>query len=166
MKISLFGKQIKFVNTTISDIDQIIDFETINGKFVNHYTREKHIELLSDKDCGHIAIRRIDNDQLVGHMIIFGLNSFDKVLEFRRVTINEKGHGFGKEAVKLLKELCFTELKYHRLWLDVFDDNERAIHIYESEGFTLEGVLRDNYKTETGYRSQRIYSILEHEFDH
>lgn len=78
--------------------------------------------------------------------------------------IEIKGKGFGREAIQLLKKLCFKKLQYHQLWLDVYDENKRAIRIYESEGFVKEGLLRDNTKTENAYRSERIYSILENEY--
>ena len=97
-------------------------------------------------------------------MLCFGLDNPNKVLEFRRFTIMEKGQGFGREALQLLKKLCFEKLKFHRLWLDVFDDNEVAIKLYESEGFKCEGTLRDTYISEDGYRSQRIYAMLEDEY--
>jgi len=106
----------------------------------------------------------MDGNELIGHIILFGLNNKDKSLEFKRITINQKGFGYGREALKLLKQLCFEDLKYHRLWLDVYDDNVRAIGLYESEGFVQEGLLRDDTKIGNTYRSQRIYSLLEHEF--
>ena len=122
------------------------------------------MELLKDEDCLHLSIRRLDNDKLVGHLILLGVQSPHKVLEFRRITIDEKGYGFGREAVQLLKKLCFEKLGFHRLWLDVYDDNTRAIQLYESEGFTKEGTLRECILTENGFRSQRIYSMLENEY--
>ena len=109
-------------------------------------------------------MRRLDNDKLIGHMLIFGVKNENKSLELRRIAINEKGFGFGREALQLLKILCFEELKFHRLWLDVYDDNSRAFKLYESEGFVQEGLLRDKFKTKNGYRSQRVYSILESEY--
>ena len=164
MDIDLKGEKIRLINTVSSDIEKIIEFENFNKQFVSQYPKDKHIALLEDKDCLHLSIKRLDNDKLIGHMIIFGLCNINKVLEFRRITINEKGLGFGREAVVLLKQLCFEKLKFHRLWLDVFDDNDRAIKLYESEGFIKEGTLRDNFKTDNGYRSQRIYSMLENEY--
>ena len=164
MVIELSGEKIKLTNTISSDIDTIIEFENLNKPFVHQYPREKHITLLRDNDCLHLSIKRLDNDKLIGHMIIFGLCNHNEVLEFRRITINEKGLGFGREAIKLIKQLCFKKLKFHRLWLDVYDDNLRAIKLYESEGFIKEGTLRDNIKTIYGFRSQRIYSMLESEY--
>lgn len=165
MDIKLTGNNIRITNTISSDIDTIIEFENINKPFVHQYSREKHKSLLKDNDCLHLSIKRLDNERLIGHMIIFGLCNHNKVLEFRRITINEKGLGFGREAIRLLKYLCFEKLKFHRLWLDVYDDNYRAIKLYESEGFIKEGTLRENIKANTGYRSQRIYSMIENEYN-
>ena len=164
MVIELSGEKIKLTNTISSDIDTIIEFENLNQPFVHQYSRKKHITLLRDNDCLHLSIKRLDNDKFIGHMIIFGLCNHNEVLEFRRITINEKGLGFGREAIKLIKQLCFEKLKFHRLWFDVYDDNLRAIKLYESEGFIKEGTLRDNIKTIYGFRSQRIYSMLESEY--
>ena len=164
MDINLIGDKIRLTNTVLTDIDSIIEFENSNKQFVHQYPKNKHIALLKDDDCLHLSIKRLDNEKLIGHMIIFGVCNQNKVLEFRRITINEKGLGFGREAIRLLKQLCFEKLRFHRLWLDVYDDNDRAISLYESEGFTKEGILRDNIKTEHGYRSQRIYSMIEDEY--
>jgi len=164
MEVNISGDKIKLINTVLSDIDKIIEFEKLNAQYVHQYSKDKHITLLNDNDCLHLSIKRLDNDELIGHMIIFGLSNHNKVLEFRRLTINEKGLGFGRDAIRLLKKLCFEKLEFHRLWLDVYDDNDKAINLYESEGFVKEGTLRDNIKTDNGYRSQRIYSMIENEY--
>ena len=164
MIVDLSGKKIKIKNTIAADVSKIIDFEISNNQFVNSYNKEKHIALLEDNDCLHLSLRRLDNDNIVGHMLVFGLTNENDSLELRRIAIGEKGFGFGREALQLLKILCFKELKFHRLWLDVYDDNERAFKLYESEGFIKEGLLRDKFKIKNGYRSQRVYSILESEY--
>ena len=164
MEVNLSGTIIKITNSIEADIRKIVEFELSNKQFVNSYNIEKHLSLLLDSDCLHLSLRRLDNDNLVGHMLLFGLDGVNNSLELRRIAINEKGHGFGREAIQLLKRLCFEELKFHRLWLDVYDDNKRAYNLYESEGFIKEGLLRDKFKTENGYRSQRVYSILENEY--
>ena len=162
--VNLIGKRIKLTNTDASDMDCIIDFEESNRLFVGSYDKEEHIALLVSNDCLHLSLRRLDNDQLLGHMILFGLDGRNKSMGFRRITVNKKGMGYGREALQLLKKLCFNKLHYHRLWLDVYDDNNRAIKLYESEGFIKEGILRENKKTKNGFRSQRVYAILETEY--
>jgi RimJ/RimL family protein N-acetyltransferase len=52
-----------------------------------------------------------------------------------------------------------------RLWLDVKESNERARHVYESEGFLVEGILRECLKGEYGFESLVVMSILRDEYD-
>jgi RimJ/RimL family protein N-acetyltransferase len=164
MKIELKDTKIKLESTIVSDIEKIIDLEYQNRKFVHSYSKEKHLELLNSKDCLHLSIIELKDNSLSGHMIIFGIEGTNDVLELRRLTVSKKGKGFGREAIRLIKKFCFEELNLHRLWLDVYDDNSRAIGLYESEGFFMEGVIRECIKENNRYRSQRIYSILEHEY--
>jgi len=164
MIIELAGNRIKLVDSISEDIETIIGFEKANDGFVCSYSTESHKQLIESEYDLHLSIRRLDNNKLIGHMLCFGLDNPNKVLEFRRFTIMEKGQGFGREALKLLKQFCFEKLKFHRLWLDVFDDNEVAIKLYESEGFVYEGTLRDTFVSGGGYRSQRIYAMLESEY--
>jgi RimJ/RimL family protein N-acetyltransferase len=164
MDFEIKGDKIRLINTILSDIDKIIEFENLNNKYIHQYSKNKHLELIKNNDCLHLSIKRIYDDKLIGHMISFGVEDPNKVLEFRRISINEKGFGYGREAIQLLKKICFETLKFHRLWFDVYDDNQRAIGLYESEGFIKEALLRENIKTDNGYRSQRIYSMLENEY--
>lgn len=164
MKIEFKGKNIKLISSIPEDIETIIGFEKANSRFVCTYSPQRHKELIENENVIHLSVRRLDNDNLIGHMLCFGLNDPIKVLEFRRFTIMEKGQGFGREALQLLKKLCFEQLKFHRLWLDVFSDNDVAIKLYESEGFIHEGTLRDTFVSDEGYRSQKIYAILEDEY--
>ncbi len=157
----LSGNKISLKKTVAGDIHRIIALEAENNQFVSEYSSEKHLDLLGDLNCMHLSIIRNDNKLLVGLALLFGVNDKDKVLEFRRIAIHEKGMGFGREAIQIIKRICFEELRFHRLWLDVFDDNSRAIGLYESEGFIMDGILRENVRSNDGYRSQRIYSILE-----
>ena len=79
--------------------------------------------------------------------------------------ITEKGKGFGKRAVQLVKELAFKRYRANRLWLDVKERNKRAQSLYTSQGFVVEGVLRQRLNTETGYESLVVMSILREEYE-
>lgn len=158
------GTRISLRGTVPEDIPLIMQLESENSRFVGEYSREKHLELLDNENCLHLSIKRNDNGKLVGLVLLFGIQDVNRVLEFRRIAIGEKSAGYGREAIRIIKLICFKELKFHRLWLDVFDDNPRAIGLYESEGFKMEGLLRENHISDGGYRSQRIYSILESEY--
>ena len=53
------------------------------------------------------------------------------------------GCGYGTEALKLLTRFGFADLNLHRIYLQVFSTNKRAIKAYSKCGFIKEGLLRD-----------------------
>ena len=56
-----------------------------------------------------------------------------------------RGRGVADEAARLLQRLLFDELGYHRLELEIYGFNERAIAHAERAGFVREGVKRRAY---------------------
>lgn len=66
-----------------------------------------------------------------------------------------QGQGYGKEAMETLLRFAFDELNLHRVQLTVFENNERAISLYESLGFTKEGAHREFL-----YRDGKSYDML------
>lgn len=162
----LKGPRIFLSKSEPRDLDWIMKLESENNRFVTEYARERHMDILADDNYMHLSVRQHDSEKLVGMALLYGLKDKNKVLEFRRLAVAEKGAGYGREIIRIIKAFCFETLKFHRLWLDVFDDNLRAIGLYESEGFKMEGLLRENTLSDSNYRSLRIYSILENEFNH
>lgn len=130
-----------------------------NRLFVSAWTREQHRAAFETEDLRHLVVETVEGKS-VGYVILAGLLDVNKNVEFRRIVITEKGKGYGKQALQSIKKLAFEILKAHRLWLDVKEHNKRARHIYETEGFTTEGVLRDCLKTEDGFESLVVMSML------
>ena len=52
------------------------------------------------------------------------------------------GKGYGTDAMQVILRYAFTELNLHRVSLDVFAYNPRAIRSYEKAGFRHEGRVR------------------------
>jgi RimJ/RimL family protein N-acetyltransferase len=74
------------------------------------------------------------------------------------------GKGYGKESVDLLLGFSFNELNLHRVGLQVFDFNQRAIHSYLKSGFVEEGRLREAFFREGDYHDIVLMGITEEEF--
>ena len=74
------------------------------------------------------------------------------------------GKGYGREAVDLLLGFGFNELNLHRIGLQVFDFNERAIRAYRKSGLVEEGRLREAFYREGSYHDILIMGITEEEF--
>jgi RimJ/RimL family protein N-acetyltransferase len=118
---------------------------------------------MKDPDIRYFTL---DQDgRAVGFVLLAGLESEHGSVEFRRIDVAEKGRGFGRAAVEAVKTFCFEELGAHRLWLDVVESNTRARSLYESSGFRFEGVLRDALKSEDGFHSLVVMSILSSEHE-
>lgn len=126
---------IAFSTSIKKDIPQFVNLEKENIQFVQSNSMEDHIALLGDSDCMHLSIFKLPSITLVGYMMLFGLNRADKSIELRRIVIDQKGLGFGRESLKLIVIYCFEQLHAQTLWLDVYADNDRAIYLYESLGF-------------------------------
>ena len=75
------------------------------------------------------------------------------------------GMGYGKETYKVLIPYLFKTYTLNKLSLEVLATNHRAIHLYETQGFVLEGIKREEVLKESGYVNSLIYSILKKEFD-
>lgn len=164
MDINLKGNAIRLVNTSSYELSNIIQFETISG-FIGKNTLEEHQNLLNDPNCLHLTIKHLDTEKPIGHIILSGVHSKNKSLEFRRILISEPGKGYGRDAIALIKQICFEQLNLNRLWLDVHTDNHKAIGLYESENFIKEGTLKSAVRTPDGYKSVHIYAILKREYD-
>jgi RimJ/RimL family protein N-acetyltransferase len=80
------------------------------------------------------------------------------------MVVQSKGSGYGRAALRVAKKVAFDDLHAHRLWLDVKDSNSRAQALYDSEGFVVEGRLRDAVKVPGGFESLVVMAMLQSEF--
>lgn len=55
------------------------------------------------------------------------------------------GRGYGTEASTVLLNYAFAVLGYHKINLDLFEYNARALAMYEKLGFVHEGRRRENH---------------------
>lgn len=74
------------------------------------------------------------------------------------------GKGYGSEAVELLLRFGFDTLNLHRIYLQVFDFNERALRTYRKCGFREEGRLREAFFRDGAYHDILVMGMLEAEF--
>lgn len=153
-------------STTEDDLNFVLSAEQgeENRPFVSQWKREQHHKALSNQDLAHLIIESTINSKPVGYLILAGLENASLSIELRRLVVTDKSKGYGKEALRLIKKLAFEQLKAHRLWLDVKDHNLRARHVYEFEGFVVEGVLRECVKIGETFESLVVMSMLYGEY--
>ncbi len=72
----------------------------------------------------------------------------------------ERGHGHGHAMLEAAIAHARGE-RMHKLELEVWPDNDRAIALYASCGFETEGIRRDHYRRRDGtLRSSQIMALL------
>ncbi len=148
----------------MKDLGFVIEAEkkASKGGFIILQSLEDHEEFLSDEDVRHLIIE--SERKPVGYIVLAGLKDENENIELKRIVVTEKGLGYGRRAVQSIKKVAFEELNAHRLWLDVFDFNERARNLYESEGFKIEGKFRESVKSGDERKSLIFMSMLETEY--
>ena len=160
------NEKIIFRPTIKSDMEIVLKMERDdeNRPYIRRWTSEQHINAVNDNNYAHLIIETIEDKRIVGYIILVGLENPDESIEFKRLVINEKGFGFGRKAMQMMKKFAFDDLRAHRLWLEVIEDNERALRLYKSEGFILEGTHREAFKYKEKFYSLKVMSLLAEEY--
>ncbi|MCS6903330.1 MAG: GNAT family N-acetyltransferase [Candidatus Bipolaricaulota bacterium] len=97
----------------------------------------------NDKLIGSTGLHRLD---WKNRHCMFGILIGDKT---------EWGKGYGTETTCLMARYAFETLGMHRVWLSVYEYNQRGIRAYEKAGFVREGLLR-----QARYHNGRFYDVL------
>jgi len=103
--------------------------------------------------------------EIDGYVILRGLSEDSRSIELKRVVVATPGRGVGRRILTEILRIAFRELGAHRLFLDVFEDNARARHLYESLGFKQEGVMREAAQRDDRWFDLHLMSMLESEYD-
>jgi RimJ/RimL family protein N-acetyltransferase len=153
--------------TMSSDLEFVLTLEQdpANLPFITPWERTQHEAAIRFPDFRHFIVEGgPEGTQAVGFVILIGCKSRHQSLELKRMVVRSKGEGHGRAALREVKKIAFGDLHAHRLWLDVKQHNTRAKALYDSEGFVVEGVLRESVRVESGFESLVVMSMLQPEF--
>ncbi|KAB2875474.1 MAG: GNAT family N-acetyltransferase [Ideonella sp.] len=163
--------------TMLSDLDFVISVETDaqNLPFITPWERTQHEGAVRFPDFRHFIVEAGEGYEAAGFVILQGCRNPHGSVELKRVVLQPKGQGLGRECVRQLKRMAFRDLRAHRFWLDVKSLNTRALALYQSEGFVEEGRLRESVRvsiggvgadgaTGAGYDSLIVMSMLDREY--
>ena len=107
-----------------------------NAPYVTQWSRAEHVATLADPDARHLIVER--DGERVGFVILADLTLASRVRQILRLVIAAKGEGIGRATLREAARICFEEHDAARVWLDVREENARARHLYESEGYVFE----------------------------
>jgi len=123
-------------------------YETLAGTFryVSRSVEEEWLRAAQSASHQHInlAICLTGTDKHIGNIY---LREIDWVARRAELHIfigdaDQRGHGYGRAAVRQLIEYAFRDLGLHRIYLLVLAGNLPAIRSYTACGMIQEGILR------------------------
>jgi RimJ/RimL family protein N-acetyltransferase len=150
---------------TTADLEFIIETESAPEfrEYIGRWTREEHTAALREPDVRYLIA--IDNSSKpLGFVILRGLTSEHHSIELKRIVMRTPGLGHGKQALQLAMRTVFEDLHAHRLWLDVFESNLRAAHVYRCVGFQQDGIFREAVFRDGKYHSLLLMSLIDREY--
>lgn len=156
-KLILKGKKVILRTVRLSDAPRFVkwfnDPEVNKFLLVREMNLKDEIKWIKDqikyngKDRVHFSIDTIDGV----HIGSCGISSIEKRNKKGGIgiMIGNKSYwnsGYGSEAMRILINFGFQKLKLHRIFLDVYEYNKRAIKVYKRLGFKTEGIMKEaNY---------------------
>lgn len=167
----LKGKKIVLRPTRLKDAQLFVKWSS--DPEVNKFTsREKTLlkeeqkrikDIIGNKQKVDFVIETIDGSPIgsVGltfskrdRFALYGIEIGDK---------NYWGKGYGEDATKTILSYAFDKLRLHRVELNVYAYNVRAIHLYKKLRFKVEGVRRDRCLYKGKFYDEIMMSRLNNE---
>jgi diamine N-acetyltransferase len=150
---------------TPDDIPAILALERtpMAREFVGQWSEDRHRATLAGGDARYF-VSETEWNEVQAYAILRGIHENSRAIELKRIVVAIPERGLGRHMLKELMRIAFRELGAHRLFLDVYEDNSRARHLYESLGFQYEGLMREAARREDSWGNLCLMSILESEY--
>ena len=118
------------------------------------------------KDGYHFTACLLADDRPIGTVGLFDLDlrNGSAGLGISIGRAEDRGKGHGTDMLRALLGFGFGQLRLERIWLDVYDFNPGARHVYERVGFVFEGTRRHAIFREGAYRDVHNMAILADEW--
>ena len=114
-----------------------------NGFYRSVFNEDKTKALLEKWNEGPYMFSIVTNDdEFIGHISLFNMTTYSVTLGIY-IASEYRHHGYGTEAMKLIKDYIFNELGYKNIHLEVFSYNKRAIKFYLALGYEICGIWHD-----------------------
>lgn len=133
--------QYDFMSQTLADVERFIA-----GSFT---PTNQHFAITDEQDSylGTISLKNIDRKN----------NKAEYAIATARVA---HGKGYALAATREILRYAFSELRLHRVYLNVLTENARANAFYKKCGFRYEGILADAIYVDGKYHSLALYAAI------
>lgn len=150
---------IKFSNQYMKLIEE---WESSNelSEFLSH-TRPEYLRKLDFEAEKHTLFFMIKfNDEIIGAVWLENITEYDAKIGIYIATADYRGNGIGGEVIKVLISKAFNEMNLKKLYLNVRENNIRAIKCYEKCGFKIVKVYPKAYFPDSSYQGKYEMVLL------
>ncbi|MGR3205556.1 GNAT family N-acetyltransferase [Bacillus glycinifermentans] len=140
-------------------MERAADFYTLEGQKKRLQTFWEQMQ--QDEDY-YFGIFLQTDDALIGTINLFQVLRGSLQSAFIGYFLDEKhnGKGYTTEAVKLMVDYAFNDLKLHRIEAGVMPHNLGSIRVLEKAGFHKEGLARKNVKINGKWEDHQVLAII------
>jgi GNAT superfamily N-acetyltransferase len=130
-------ERVRLRPTGDADLDFVLALERApeNAGFVGQWSREEHQAAIARPDREHWIIERDADGTREGFVIAYDGVSRGFGVYVKRIVVDEKSRGLGREALAQLLAHAKRDLGAPFAWLNVAADNARGIRAYTALGF-------------------------------
>ena len=160
---ALEPEDLEFIHAIENDetIWEISNTQTPYSKYlIKQYLEHAHKDIYEVKQL-RLVISNYKNDAL-GLIDIFDFD-FKNSRAGVGVLIkepNDRTKGYGKEALSLLVNYCFTHLGLHQLYCNISEENEASVKLFTKQGFKKIGLKKDWNYVNGSYRNEYLFQLI------
>ena len=146
-------RKIWHLSNTITPFSRyLIEQYILNSE--NDIFSEKQLRLMID-------VREDNKTKTIGSIDLFDFDAVNKragIGIFINEDKREKGYAF--EALKELKEYCFSKLCLHQLYCNITEDNVASLRLFEKAGFEITGLKKDWIFYRNSWLNEYILQVI------
>ena len=157
---------LKLRRADLNDLNYILKLQADpeNSLFIVSFDRDFHQNAVDGKAPGKTSIIIEQDGERCGYFLLDKYDQVSYYIWHMIIDNAHKGRGIGRRALRLLKRWVFDVLHWHRLMIDSKDFNQRAIHLYTSEGFKREALFREALLVNGQYQNLVVFAMLRQEY--
>lgn len=139
-------------------------------RYVSKETERKWVlNAIGDHESGKVvrlAICKIEDREHIGYIYLKNIDNKNQscainILIEARYQMNQE---WATEAILLLLHYAFMELGMRRIKVQINEESQNSILLWESVGFTHEATLRNSVFRHNQFHNELIYSMLVDEY--
>ncbi|MEG0772647.1 GNAT family protein [Clostridium sp.] len=176
--MKLLGEQIYLRLYKTSDARELVSLHIRNREFFQRvcpsipeifYTEEyqktrleRALKMAEEGQLYAFGIFLKATDKLIGDISLTQIVRGDMQSCYTGFTLDKEynGKGYTTEALQLVVDFAFRELKLHRIEAGAMTDNIASIRVLEKAGFEKEGIAKENLRINGKWTDHQILAII------